>query len=161
MLLVVGYGYCQSPQSKLIDSLNLTENLERRIELSQQIALQFMGTDWERAITYLELAENEAKKSNDPEAFLAPIYITAAKMYSSKDVLDVTLDYYQKAYAIYKKQGNHTEMAKMENNLAIIYAQGNDKDRAMEYFMHVYAYQAKKNDSVQLVKILNNRGPFI
>lgn len=158
MMLLASLSYSQTPYNELIDSLNLTNDLEKRIELSQQIALQIKDTDWNRAITYIELAESEAKKTKNPNIYLAAIYTSIAKMYFSKDVVDVALDYYQKAHTIYKEQNNLPELSKTENNLAIIYAQGNNEKKALKYFQNVYAYQEKKNDSVQLVKILNNMG---
>ncbi|MDG5490718.1 tetratricopeptide repeat protein [Psychroserpens sp. SPM9] len=158
ILLISSLSYCQSPVDKLIDSLNLTDSPKKKIVLSQQIAFQLKDTDWERAITYLELAESEAKKSENPNLHLAPIYFTIGQMYSSKDVLDVTLDYYQKAYNIYNETNNSEEASKTENNLSIIYARLNDKEKALKHFKNVYNYQVKENDSLRLAQILNNIG---
>ncbi|MBS7254058.1 hypothetical protein ACFO5S_08310 [Flavobacterium branchiicola] len=122
------------------------------------MAVQLQNSDWNRAVKYIELAENEAKKTKKTELSLAFVYLTAGKMYASKDVLDVALEYYLKAYEIYKRHNNLEQASKLENNLAIIYSQGNNKAKSLKYFLNVYHYQTVKKDSVQLVKVLNNIG---
>jgi len=158
LLLMSSLFYCQTPVDVLIDSLNLNDNPVQKLELSQRIAMELKDSDWERAITYLEFAESEAQKTEHPETYLAPIYFTTGRLYYSKDVLDVTLDYYQKAYNLYKENNNIEEAAKTENNLSIIYARLNDKEKALYHFKNVYNYQVKKNDSLRLAQILNNMG---
>lgn len=150
--------HSQSSTKEMIDSLNSINDYQKKVELCRTIALRLQNSDWERAIKYIELAESEASKTKDPELTLAYVYITAAKMYSSKEVLDIALQYYLKAYDIYKDKGNLEEVSKLENNLAIIYAQGKNKDKALQYFLNVYRYQKLKNDPAKLVKILNNIG---
>ncbi len=143
---------------ELIDNLNSITDHEQKVELCRKIAVNLQNSDWERAIKYIELAEAEAKNTKEPELALAQVYITAGKMYNSKEVFDIALQYYLKAHAIYKNANNSAEVAKLENNLAIIYALGNNKEKALQYFLNVYRYQKSKNDSVKLVKILNNIG---
>lgn len=150
--------HSQSSTKELIDSLNSINNHQEKSELSRKIALRLQKSDWDRAIKYIELAESEAKKIEESELTLANVYSTAGKMYASKDVLDIALQYYLKAYDIYKNSGNLEEVAKLENNLAIIYAVGNNKEKALKYFLNVYRYQKSKNDSVKRIKILNNIG---
>ncbi|KIC02682.1 hypothetical protein OA88_07055 [Flavobacterium sp. JRM] len=150
--------HSQASTQELIDSLNSINNHQKKADLCRKIALSLKETDWDRAIKYIELAETEAKKSQTSDLTLAEVYITAAKMYSSKEVLDIALQYYLKAYDIYKKNGNLEEISKLENNLAIIYAQGKDKEKSLKYFLNVYRYQKTKNDPIKLVKILNNIG---
>ncbi|MCX7551658.1 tetratricopeptide repeat protein [Xanthomarina sp. F2636L] len=152
------FNYAQEPIHVLIDSLNLVESPQEKLKLTQEIALLLKDEDWDRAITYLELSESEAKKTDNPDIHLAPIYVTAANMYSFKDVLDVTLDYYQKAYNIYRKDNNIDEASKIENNLAIVYAKMNNKEEALKHFHEVYLFQSKKNDSLRIAQILNNIG---
>jgi tetratricopeptide (TPR) repeat protein len=150
--------HSQSSTQELIDNLNSINDSQKKVELCRKIALSLQNSDWDRAIKYIELAEAEAKKTKNSELTLASVYITAGKMYSSKEVLDIALQYYLKAYDIYKNNGNHEEVSKVENNLAIIYAQGKNKDKALKYFLNVYRYQKTKNDPIKLVKILNNIG---
>ncbi|MBS7232216.1 hypothetical protein KHA90_14410 [Flavobacterium psychroterrae] len=150
--------YSQSSAQDMIDSLNSINNPQKKVELCRKIALKLKNSDWDRAIKYIELAEAEAKKTKDPELNLAQVYITAGKMYNSKDVLDIALKYYLRAYDIYKTNNNIEEVAKLENNLAIIYAVGNNKEKALQYFLNVYRYQKSRHDSVKLIKILNNIG---
>lgn len=150
--------YSQSSTKELIDGLNTVSDHQKKVDLSLKIALLLQKTDWDRAIKYTELAEAEAKKTNDSELTLAHVYVTAGKMYASKEVFDVALKYYLKAHDIYKSKNNIEELAKLENNLAIIYSLGKNKEKALQYFLNVYHYQKSKNDSVKLVKILNNIG---
>ena len=150
--------FSQNSADVLIDSLNLVDNPEKKISLSKRIAQELTSVDWNRAITYLELAENEAKNAGNPKSELASIYIAFGDVYNSKDVLDITLEYYQKAYNLYKDIDNETEMVILENNLAIIYAKLKNTDKALEYFKNVYQHQLKTNDSLRLAQILNNIG---
>lgn len=150
--------YSQTSTKELIDSLNSINDHQKKVELSRKIALLLKDSDWDRAIKYIELAESEAKSTKNPEETLAYVYITAGKMYSSKDVLDIALQYYLKAYEIYKRQENAPEAARLENNLAIIYSQEKNKEKALKSFLNVYRYQKTKNDPAGLVKILNNIG---
>lgn len=150
--------HSQSSTKELIDSVNTINNHEKKVELCRKIALRLQKTDWDRAIKYIELAETEAKNSRVSDLTLANVYVTAGKMYSSKEVLDIALQYYLKAYAIYKSNGNLEEVSKIENNLAIIYGQGKDKDKALANFLNVYRYLQSRNDPEKLVKILNNIG---
>lgn len=150
--------HSQSSAKEMIDSLNTISNHEKKVALCSKIALKLQNSDWDRAIKYIELAETEAKKSEKSELTLAQVYVTTAKMYSSKEVLDVALQYYLKAHDIYKNNDSPEETAKLENNLAIIYSQGKNKEKALQYFLKVYRYQKSKNDPVKFVKILNNLG---
>jgi DNA-binding CsgD family transcriptional regulator len=150
--------HSQSSTKELIDSLNSINDHQKKVELCRKIALRLQNSDWDRAIKYIEIAKAEAKNTKESEITLANVYITAAKMYSSKEVLDIALQYYLKAYDIYKNNGNLEEIAKLENNLAIIYAQGKNKEKALQYFFNVYRYQKSKSNPVRLVKILNNIG---
>lgn len=150
--------YSQVSVDKLIDSLNLSSTTKKKIDLCQKIALELKYSDWQRANTYLELAESEANKTDNPEKYLGPIYDDIASLYYSKDVFDVTLDYYLKAYNIYEKVNNSEALAKSENNLSIVYARLNNKEKALEHFQNVYKNLKQKNDSLGLAQILNNMG---
>ncbi|WP_018475929.1 tetratricopeptide repeat protein [Echinicola pacifica] len=154
----IGLVYSQTSPDKLIDSLNLTEGREERIALSLEIASRIMHTDWDRTIWYLDLAEKEARKTPDEELNLAKVYMGAAKIYHSKDALDIALDYYLKAYEIYNSHDKVLEVAKIENNLAIIYAQGNNPENSLQFFEHVYQNQVNNKDTINQVKVLNNMG---
>lgn len=158
LFLILSFTIHSQSTKEMIDSLNSINDHQKKVELCRKIALNLQKSDWDRALKYIELAETEAKKANESEVTLAQVYITAGKMYASKDVLDIALQYYLKAYDIYKSNGNLEEIAKLENNLAIIYAVGNNKEKALKFFLNVYRYQQSKNDSVKLVKILNNIG---
>lgn len=150
--------YSQSSTKELIDKLNTVENHQEKVDLAITIASKLQDSDWERAIKYIDLAETEAKKTEKTDLALAKVYTAAAKIYDSKDVIDITLQYYLKAYEIYKRNQNVDEAARLENNLAIIYAKSNNEKKALQYFLNVYHYQKSKKESDKLVKILNNIG---
>lgn len=158
LFLILSLSIYSQSTKELIDNLNSINNHQKKAELCREIAVNLQNSDWDRAIKYIELAEVEAKNTQVPEFILADVYITAGKMYSSKEVLDIALQYYLKAYDIYKNNGNLEEVSKIENNLAIIYGQGKDREKALKYFLNVYRYQQTKNDPIKLVKILNNIG---
>lgn len=158
-ILFISIGiHAQTSTKELIDGLNSINDHQKKVELCLRIALSLQKSDWSRAIKYIELAEVEATKTKNSELTLAHVYVTAGKMYASKEVFDVTLKYYLKAHDIYKKNNNIEEVTKLENNLAIIYSFGKNKDKALQYFLKVYRYQKSKKDAVKLVKILNNIG---
>ncbi len=143
--------------TQLIDSLAFVSESSQKSVLSNRIAKELKDIDWERTLHYLEYSEKEAGKSGSYKT-LANFYITAADIYYEKDVLDVALNYYQKAYEIYKQNNDIQQIFKLENDLAIIYARLNNKDKALYYFKKVYNFQAKQQDSIYLAQILNNIG---
>ncbi|KAF2082295.1 tetratricopeptide repeat protein [Flavobacterium sharifuzzamanii] len=157
-ILTTFYIYPQSSTKEWIDSLNTIDNHEKKVDLALKIASKLQDSDWERAVKYIELAEAEAKKTEKTGLSLAKVYVAAAQIYDAKDVIDITLQYYLKAYDIYKSNNNVDEIARVENNLAIIYAKSNNEEKALKYFLKVYRYQKSKNESDKLVKILNNIG---
>ncbi|MEL1253627.1 hypothetical protein AAEO57_07570 [Flavobacterium sp. DGU38] len=150
--------YSQSSTKELIDSFNTINNHEDKVEIAIKIASNLQNSDWDRAVKYIELAETEAKKTKNKDLFLAKVYIATGNLYDSKDVIDVTLQYYLKAYDIYKSNKSIADIVRIENNLAIIYAKTNNEKKALKYFLNVYRYQNSKKDSDKLVKILNNIG---
>lgn len=123
-------SYSQEVIDQMIDSLNITNLPSEKIDLCIRIANNLNNTDFERAITYLELAEKEAKGLKQPNHELASIYYAFANIYYDKDVFDITLEYYQKAYNLYDEEA----LAKTENDLAIIYARLNNEEKALEHF---------------------------
>ncbi|WP_435134993.1 tetratricopeptide repeat protein [Formosa sp. A9] len=151
-------SYSQEVIDQMIDSLNITNLPSEKIDLCIRIANNLNNTDFERAITYLELAEKEAKGLKQPNHELASIYYAFANIYYDKDVFDVTLEYYQKAYNLYAEEHNEEALAKAENNLAIIYARLNNEEKALEHFKSVYDFQTKQNNPLRLSQILNNIG---
>ncbi|QLC64995.1 hypothetical protein LPB248_01515 [Flavobacterium sp. LPB0248] len=152
------YIYPQSSTKEWIDSLNITDSHEKKVDLALKIASKLKDTDWDRAIKYIELAETEAKKVDKADLALAKVYLSAGGIYSSKDVFDITLQYYLKAYEIYKSNNIEDEIVQVENSLAIIYGKTNNQEKALKYFLNVYRYEKAKNKPDKLVKILNNIG---
>ncbi|MBZ4037556.1 tetratricopeptide repeat protein [Flavobacterium sp. 17A] len=158
LLFLSSFSIYSQSTKELIDSLNTIDNYETKVRLCQEIALKLQNSDWERAVKYIERAEVEAKKTAKPDETLAAVYITSGKIYNAKDALDISLQYYLKAYDIYKEKNNKEEAIKVENNLAILYAKSNNQEKALKFFLHVYQDQKVKKDSTKLVKILNNIG---
>ncbi|WP_223033755.1 tetratricopeptide repeat protein [Hanstruepera marina] len=160
LILIVVSSFCYGQESVeiLIDSLNFVINPEGKVSLSKRIASELSNEDWDKAISYLELAETEAENTENPTLELASIYVAFGDIFYSKDVLDITSEYYQKAYSLYKELGDKSEMSILENNLAIIYAQLKNQDKALEYFRNVYRHQLENNDTLRLAQILNNIG---
>ena len=149
--------YSQDQVSQLIDSLTFVNSNIEKARFSRDIAWELRNSDWERALHYLEYSEEVSKASNSDET-LSQFYIAAADIYYDKDVLDVALDYYQKAYSFYGQNNDPQKNFKLENDLAIIYARLNNKEKALYYFKKVYEYQSKQKDSIYLAQILNNMG---
>lgn len=153
--------HAQQSLEELIDSLAIVKTSEEKVRLSTRVAKKLVSTDWDRAISYIELAENEALKTSTPDQSLASVYTTKGDFFFDKDVLDITVAYYLKAYNLYKKHNLDQEVAITENNIAIIYAQLNNPEKALKYFKNVYAYHLKKNDSGRVAKVLNNIGTLM
>jgi hypothetical protein len=158
LILFTLNSYSQSSTKELIDSLNTIDDHEKKVDLCLKIAIKLQDSDWNRALKYIELAEAEAKKTANSDEILARVYTTAGNIYDSKDVLDITLQFYLKAYEIYKASNNLQESSKIENNLAVIYAKSNNEAKALRYFLNVYHYQKSKKEPDKLLKILNNIG---
>ncbi|WP_121665880.1 tetratricopeptide repeat protein [Mesonia aquimarina] len=153
------FCFSQTELSSLKDSLNFAVQPEVKIDLRKKIALELKLTDWDKAISYIETAEEEAKEIADQE-LLASVYVTTGKLYYSKDVIDVALEYYLKAEGIYKESGNLSEQMSLQNNLAIIYARLNNIKKATFYFDKVFQYHQdfKTRDTFKYASILNNMG---
>ncbi len=151
------FAFAQVNPDLLIDSLTLVNNHSELARLGQKIALELSNSDWKRAITYLEYAEEEAKAS-DSEETLAMFYSAAASIYSEKDVLDVALDYYLKAYSFFSKIDDSQDRLILENDLAVVYARMKNREMALLYFKkcHNHLVLNEKKDSIYLAKILNN-----
>lgn len=150
-------SYSQDVVNQLVDSLVLVTSSQEKARISQQIAQKLKNKDWKRTLHYLEYARKEARASGSDET-LMHFFTTAADIYYDKDVLDVALDYYQKAYNLYRQTNDEGKKFDLENDLAVIYARLKNKDKALYYFTRVYRYHAQKKDSFHLAKILNNIG---
>lgn len=157
-LLIAGVVCAQDNVKQMVDSLNTASNQSERIDLSRRIAIKLKNRDWERALTYIQYAVSEIEKTQKNNRLRAEVYVTAGKIYDAKDALDVTLEYFLKAYAIYDRLDEEEQSARLENNLAIIYARMNNKEEAYRYFQRVYAYQKSEGDSLHMAQVLNNLG---
>jgi len=153
-------GFVLSAQNivdELIDSITFVSHPADKARISEAIAEELKDTDWERTIHYLEYAEEQAKASDEDEV-LAQYFLVSADIYYDKDVFDIALGYYQKAYAIYQQLEDKEELFKLENDLAVIYARMNNEEKALYYFKRVFQYQSLQKDSIYLAQLLNNIG---
>jgi len=149
-----------SQADELIDSLNLVESHEEKSRLSTKAATQLHSTHWERALTYIELAEAEALKTKNPQDLLPSVYIAKAKMYDSRDVWDVSLDYYQQSHIILTETQDSSLLFLVENNMATIYARLQNDANALKYFRRVERYHSRLNDTLRQAQVLNNLGTY-
>ncbi|MFB9053112.1 LuxR C-terminal-related transcriptional regulator [Formosa undariae] len=152
------FGYAQTSSEVLIDSLSLTQDKLKKIELCKTVAVELADSDWEKAVEYLDFAESEALETKQSDFNLASVYVAKAELFASKDLLDLSLDYFMKAHEIYNTLNKVVEIIKVEHYLALIYAQFNNEEKALQYFSKIYNYQIKNNDSIKMVEILNNIG---
>lgn len=160
LLICCYWGSTQELANQMVDSLNLSESPEKKVGLCISIAEDLKDSNWDRALAYMELAEKEASKAENRTKYLATVYTAMGRLYTSKGVLDVGVDYYLKGLDLFKEAKDEIEAAKAENNIAIIYAELNNQEKALEYFYKVYAFQKKNKDTLRLAQILNNMGTF-
>lgn len=88
--LILSLNIHSQATKELIDSLNTINDHQKKVELCRKIAVKLQKLDWDRAIKYIELAESEARKTENSELTLAYVYVTAGKIYASKEVFDVS-----------------------------------------------------------------------
>lgn len=158
VFFLMGHGlFAQTGLAPLLDSLAVTKSPIEKVHLSQKIALQLKDKDWDRAAHYTHVALDLAKKFGTEEE-LAEAYVKAAKLYYTKDALDVALNYYLKAYSFYKTKPPSLTHLGVENSLAVIFARLKDKKRSLKYFKKSYRAAQVLNDSMSMVKALNNLG---
>jgi len=147
-----------NPQTKietLIDSLIKTSDEQKKAFISINIAEQLSKIDWNRCAKYITNAEEYINKSNSNPS---KIYLRIANIYDNKDMLDLALKYYLKAYKYYKNKINNNEKANIENNIAIAYARLENSKKAYEFFNKTRKYYRLKQDSLNLIKVYNNLG---
>ena len=141
----------------LIDSLINTNNNQQKTQLALKIARELKNTNWKRCLKYIELAETNANKVNQPE-FSINTFQKIADIYDSKDLLDISLKYYTKAYNLAKAEGYDDLMHGLENDIAITYARLNKYKQALSFFKRIYENQKKEHDTLGIAKVYNNMG---
>ncbi len=156
LLLVVQYSIAQEVVTPLLDSLSVVSSESEKSRISLKIASELSNTDWERSLYYIEVAESAALASDDPQVY-ADYQKKTGEIYYQKDALDISLDYYLKAYDFYKDK-EYPERYVLENHLAIVNARVENSDVALDYFRRVYKYQNEQSDTLSIAKTLNNIG---
>ncbi len=141
----------------LVDSLISNSDYQKKTELSLKIAKQLINTDWDRCNKYIEIAEDNLIKIDNKDKQITA-YIKIADIFYSKDLLDISLKYYQKAYQLINKNTGLDIKNEIENNIAIVYAQLKNTNKALEYFKKVLKYNLNNNDTLGVAKIYNNIG---
>lgn len=134
--------FAQNNVDKLIDSLSFASQDKDKAKLAIKIASELQTTDWKRALHYIEYAETAAE--NIDEELSAEIYESIGLIFDNKDMLDVALDYYTKAYNYYKN--NDKEKYRLENSLGIMHAKLNNEERALYYFRNQLKYYTRTKD---------------
>ncbi|OAD90917.1 hypothetical protein A7A78_13275 [Aequorivita soesokkakensis] len=157
-LFLVHSAVAQEGVSVLMDSLAQTSSESEKARLSIKIASKLANDDWDRALSYMDIAKESALKSNSQKT-VAHFYKALGDIYFDKDALDIALEHFLKAYSFYETQPA-SERFKLENGLAIIYARTDNEEKALQFFKKVYNYQKQKNDTINLARILNNMGSF-
>lgn len=160
LLLFVQICTAQLQTEILLDSLTIVESKEKKIELSHQIAFQLKDEDWERALHYVDYANELAKKTGSNKQ-VAKSYSLTAEFYYAKDALDVALNFYLKAFDYYKTQPDLLKKLKIENDLAIVYTRLDKNKIALRHFKNVLQMSLKLQDSLSMTKALNNLGNIL
>ena len=146
----------QQPISRLIDSLAQSSSHSERARLSMAIASQLAEDNWDRALYYMAEAGKSAEKSNAAKT-IADFNIAEAEIYSEKGAWDITLQNLVRAYNYYKNQPLK-DRYRLENDLAIAYAETDNHEKALEFFHKIYGYEHTKKNPLSLASISNNMG---
>lgn len=149
----------QNVAELLSDSLANAKTNDQRIEFYHKIAKEYLNEDNRKAILYIDKANELAKKTNDPGQ-IAHSYFETGNFYYDKDALDISLEYYLKAYQYYKSQPNSIDKFNVENVLAINYARLKDVDKAHFHFRKAYVVVTDEHlkNPLGQIKALNNLG---
>lgn len=147
----------QTNDNKLIDSLTFDMPQTEKARIAIDLAESFKEKDWKRALHYIQYSEEMIEKSGD-ELLIAAHNSKIGNLYNSKDVYDVALRYYLKAYEYYNTTEDNDAKLKIENLLAIIYASLNNNQQAMLYFNKQLSYYSQKKDTYHVAKTYNNIG---
>ena len=142
--------------SVYLDSLAKSSADSDKARLSMRVALQLVEKDWERALFYMDLAEKSAVNSGS-EKVVADNYNYRGYIYSRKNVPDLALASYLKAYDYYETRPI-IERYKIENDLAVSYAQTNNPEKAVEYFRKLFSYEETEDRKMNMAAIANNMG---
>ncbi|QAA80470.1 hypothetical protein EI546_01430 [Aequorivita sp. H23M31] len=142
--------------TSLIDSLSQTSSNQEKARLSMLIASELSGDDWTRALHYIEIAEKSAKNSKSDKV-LADFHIVVAEIYAEKGAWDITLENLLQAFTYYRDKPLK-DRYRLENDLAIAYAETQNQEKALEYFHKIYGYEHTRKNPVNLASISNNMG---
>lgn len=156
VLLFTQWINAQVPFPKMLDSLAKISTEEEKAKLSMEIASRLASDDWKRALYYMNIAEKSAKKSKS-EKIIADYHIAEAEIYSEKGAWDITLENLVHAYGFYKDRPLK-ERYRLENDLAIAYAETEYHDKALEFFHKIYGYEHTQQSPLNLALISNNMG---
>lgn len=149
------YGLAQSP-THLIDSLAKVSQPNQKATLAMEVATILSETDWERTLHYIDLAQESAKQSRDPKV-LADFFKKRGDIYYGKDVIDIALENYLKAYEYYETLPS-SERLIYENDIAITYARAAKYEKALFFFNKIYTYPELRKDTLNFASVTNNMG---
>ncbi len=146
----------QNDISILIDSLILSKNPTKSVDLSLNIASKLKFDNIERTKYYVDIAKKNTEKINSDEAW-KNYYRKSAKVFFEIDALDLLTDSLLKEYDFYKNTTNERRYL-LENQIAILYARLNDKDLALFYFNKLWNHYSAKKDYYFMARTKNNIG---
>lgn len=157
ILLNFQVTFSQNNVEKMIDSINVENNDVIKSQIAIRIANELKFSNWKRALHYIQLSE-EITKDIDDDVVEANNNFKIGNIYFDKNVQDVSLDYYLKAYEFYKKNDKLDRKYELENNIAIVYAIYNNKDKALVYFNNLLSHYKQTKQVLQVGKTFNNIG---
>jgi len=146
----------QEQISSILDSLAQSNSHAEKARLNMVIAKELANDNWERALYYMGEASKSAEKSNSAKT-IADFHIAEAEIYSSKGTWDIALQNLVRAYDFYKSQPLKYRY-RLENDLAIAYAETENYGKALEFFHKMYDYEHTQKNPLNLASISNNIG---
>ena len=141
----------------LIDSLAISSSIDTKVKISKRIAWELKDNDWERCSKYIYLTEKYALESGVDKLIIAS-YKEIADIYYSKDLLDISLEYYLKAYNLCSNNTPKSLKQDLQNDLAVIHAKLENKKQALFFFTKILETCKLKKDTINLIKVYNNLG---
>jgi Putative regulator of cell autolysis len=138
------YKYSDPEQMQKF-AIHALRNAKKHQDLYQQaIAYQNIGTsflifgDYDKALQNFDTAEKTGKNLEENKGVqetLAKIYGSKGFVHAEQNRYALALEYDFRALEIYETYRNKEQIAKINNNIGVIYRSINDNEKALEYFL--------------------------